>query len=394
MVFSDAQPVQFWPVECDTYNQHVHDGVFHRCFCQPWNCDDPITIQFTDLAEGSPPVGDDFALSIRDESGDELYSMPFDKSVLLQLAALADADNSGSGTDWTIDADPSVLTSATSKILRLAIQGTQANVDYEFHYDISKINSLAFTDGTINIKMYNSSMAVIDEFTIDVTGALPDDFTGTITFLGSDEIPAYIGVNTVVLASGNFTTTVNELTLLTEPVEYFTYDISFVPSELSPELCERLVSFMVINTTTDTEVYKSDCQDIAQSHKNSFLIKYYNHVNYAGLVYDNGPEFSLRIKAIFFHQRFPGEDEVMELSQSLLTLNSTLRKQRLLDTDFMPYYMHEKIQLILNHQFVTIYNKQWTRQEAYEVQDGNRMYPEKKAKCWISEKNFIQRNVL
>jgi hypothetical protein len=66
----------------------------------------------------------------------------------------------------------------------------------------------------------------------------------------------------------------------------------------------------------------------------------------------------------------------------------------LLDTDYLPYYFHEKIKLMLKHQFVTIYNKFWTKQESYDIQEGNRMHPERKAKCWISEQEYMQRSVL
>jgi hypothetical protein len=120
-------------------------------------------------------------------------------------------------------------------------------------------------------------------------------------------------------------------------------------------------------------------------------------VNFAGLVYVGSspePEFYIRVPAIFFHQRFPEEDEVMELSTSLATLNGTLRKQRLLDVDYVPYYFHEKLKFVLKHQTVTIFSRQWVKQEVYEIVEGDRRWPVKKAKCWISEKDFVHRNVL
>jgi hypothetical protein len=65
-----------------------------------------------------------------------------------------------------------------------------------------------------------------------------------------------------------------------------------------------------------------------------------------------------------------------------------------MDTDYMPYYMHEKIKLVLKHQFVSIYNKEWVKEAAYELSDTDRRWPVTKAKCWITEKEFVHRNVL
>jgi hypothetical protein len=66
----------------------------------------------------------------------------------------------------------------------------------------------------------------------------------------------------------------------------------------------------------------------------------------------------------------------------------------MLDVDYVPYYFHEKLKFVLKHQFVSIYGKEWVKQEPYEIADGDRRWPIKKAKCWISEKEFVHRNVL
>jgi hypothetical protein len=263
MTFSDAQPVQFWPLECNTYNQQESDGVHHKCFCQPWQCDDEIKIQFTESSDSSPDIPDEFELSIKNESGSELLTLPFD----------------------------------------VADIGTR-----------------------------------------------------------------------------------------------FVYSLSLISSELSPEICNELIQFVVINTTSGTPVYQSDCQDIRTEHKNTILINYRNHRNVFGLVYDESfspdIDFNLRIPAIFFHQRFPKEEEVMQLSSSLVSQNSVIRKQRLMDIDYVPYYFHEKINLILQHQFISIFNREWVTQEAYEIPEGDRRWPVKKGKIYLTEKDFVMRNVL
>lgn len=262
MVFSDAQPVQFWLSECNTYNQQESAGVHHKCFSQLWECDDEIKIQFTETSDTSPDIPDDFVLSIRDESGSELSNLPFD-----------------------------------------------------------------------------------------------------------------------VIDNGN----------------NFVYSLSIIPSENSPDLCNEIVNFVVINDTTGTPVAQSDQQDIRDSHPDTVYANYRNHRNVFGLVYlDMSPEidFNIRIPAIFYHQRFPKEEEVFSLSTSLVSANSVVRKQRLMDIDYVPYYYHEKLNLIFQHQFITIYNREWVTQEAYEIADGSRTWPVKKASIYLSEKDFVMRNVL
>jgi hypothetical protein len=46
MTVSDANPVQFWPINCETWNESRPKGVHHYCFCQPWECNDEIKIEF------------------------------------------------------------------------------------------------------------------------------------------------------------------------------------------------------------------------------------------------------------------------------------------------------------------------------------------------------------
>lgn len=66
MYFSDALPVQWWLVECETYNENEPQGVHYVCWCQPWNCDVPILVQFTHT------TGGDYSVRIIAESGEEL----------------------------------------------------------------------------------------------------------------------------------------------------------------------------------------------------------------------------------------------------------------------------------------------------------------------------------
>lgn len=70
MVISDAQPIQFWLDRLETFNEKEVDGIFGRCFCQPFEADDEITMQFKDT------TGLTRGLTIYNESG-TLYSTTF-----------------------------------------------------------------------------------------------------------------------------------------------------------------------------------------------------------------------------------------------------------------------------------------------------------------------------
>jgi hypothetical protein len=71
ITFSDALPIQFWTPDCDTYNESEFEGVFPRCFCQPFECTDTITIQFKDTP------GYTRTLRIVDENETPVYSSAF-----------------------------------------------------------------------------------------------------------------------------------------------------------------------------------------------------------------------------------------------------------------------------------------------------------------------------
>ena len=82
MTFSDALPVQFWPINCATFNEHTPQGVHKRCFLAPWECDDEIKIQFTDEPNNS------YSLLILNEQGSTADTIDFNEVApgLYQLA--------------------------------------------------------------------------------------------------------------------------------------------------------------------------------------------------------------------------------------------------------------------------------------------------------------------
>lgn len=142
---------------------------------------------------------------------------------------------------------------------------------------------------------------------------------------------------------------------------------------------------------------KSDCLEIAESHDETIFIEYSNQTNFAGLIYENdSPDttFGIRVPCRFFHEVEPEEDEAMELTSSVIITSAQVKTQRLLEVKHAPYYFHKKLRRVLKHQTITIFDKQWKKEEKYEVIEGKKTWPLKAATCLLTEKNSVVRNVL
>lgn len=390
MQFSDALPVQFWLTGCETFNEHHAAGVHHVCFCHPWNCDDEIKVQFTDIA------GNNFSLLIVDMADNLLSEIPIEEvssgvyqtaftpsetspEVCNQLVRLRVQQNAGfqgvpapdldewtsSGdfllAPWTTGAAPSVNTST------LGTTSEGLIVDYPFVVGLTYRISVNFTNtantfGLFFVSVTDGSNVV--QFSDSKSGALSGaNVSDVLEFIATADTTR-IRISLQFLGSTN-TTTITGVTI-----------------------AEQLGS--------DSFVAKTDCLDIRE-HFESILLTYSNHRDFAGLKYTlSSPEetFQIRIPAVFYHERYPEEDEVIELSTSLATLNGTVRKQKRLDTDYLPYYFHEKLKLILKHQTLSINNRAYVKQEAYEIIEGDKRWPVKMGRVWLSERDFVHRNIL
>jgi hypothetical protein len=141
----------------------------------------------------------------------------------------------------------------------------------------------------------------------------------------------------------------------------------------------------------------SDCIDIRTSHECTKLITYSNSKDFDGVEYDTSPglEFYLRVPAVFFLERYPQEQENAELSTAdYVRLRNEIKAQKLFDVGYVPYYLHRKLQLVFAHDIIEIDGKNWLRQEEYEINEGNKRYPLKPATTWLTDKNYIKRNIL
>jgi hypothetical protein len=421
--FSDALPIQFWLNDCETYNESVPDGVHYKCFCHPWKCDDELKIQFTDAFDSSEVV----------ETGNVVaITLP---ALSTWLTRSVDPDLH----DWTLGANPTVNLPgngisdvASSEYLYVSyafVSGHAYTITINYNYVVNvsisnpRTSNIYILDSGFNILFSNSGLAGPGSgpysVSVTFTATAQSSIIGLRHFNGSDvdiTVTSASGTRTDIVTTypdpSNYDLVVyndedEEIerlefdAQLNETGFFYTHSASLIPSDHG--ICEQKIKFEVINITEspDEVVAKSDCILISDDQPDpTVLFEYSNNRNFAGLIYEDlSPvqTFQIRVPAVFFHEQFPEEDEAIELSDSkIINLNGVVRAQRLIDTAHMPYYMHRKMKLIFKHQtlLTPIDDKYWTKQDAYEIDEGDRRWPLKKAKCWLTERDFVQRNVV
>lgn len=401
---SDANPIQFWPADCETYNEKEVCGVHPKCWCHPWQCDDEIPIQFTDTDDA------DYFLRVIDNNENTIDDIPFDKYAsgdvfvysntivpsevsddLCNTQARFEIVKQSSSGGVTIASEGSYDSFWTNDAVSGTVPWTISPTDFfvvfgsiPFPGTLSNVAKRNMTGGGVSV--------TINHYIVISTGIGQRHYTITYNFYSFGLLVGTISKEYTAEDSTSFSIVED----VSGPVGVF--DEIQVTIEHPEESFSEfdLVTAVMTSVFTDETVLKSDCIDIADVQKCTTGIEYSNNRNLAGLIYENtSPDivFNIRVPAIFFHEEFPEEDEAMDLTTGLVKTSGTLKAQRLFETDYMPYYMHRKLMLIFKHQTINIESLAWIKEEKYEIQAGDRRWPVKKAKCLLNE-NYIQRAVL
>lgn len=386
---SDALPIQFWPLELESYNTKEKCGVHDVCFCQEFHCDDEIVIQFDDDS------GDDHVLQFLDEDGELLYQEDFSQDGDIYTASVIPSDISPD----ICDSDVVLYISKWASIISDLNGSTDgwSNAGESFNtWDFPISFSVNFVSSPDDSDIANKDIDIQQGQNIRMT------FSFGASTAGMDPISMDISVEFKnggsIIHSFSYNTTTEDII---EEIEFFvaSSDIDQISIHTENVGTETNTTMQIYTVKVDYSApsYRSDCVKIRSSGKCSTLIEYSNNRNFAGLFYEQqSPDavFYARVPAIFFEEREVEEDESMELPNSVLTLNSQTKTQRLLTTANMPHYMHRKLLLILQHQSVIIDGRQWVKEAPYEKQEGDRRWPLRKAQCWLTDKGSVQRNVL
>lgn len=395
MTFSDALPVQFWANGCETFNEKNVPGIHQACFCQPFQCDDNIIIQFLDSTIGPP----------------QSVSLP-------SLSAWMTRGVDPSLIDWTTGASPSVdLNGQTSEILY---------ADYAFiplrEYAITinytrTVHSGSSNPRTTTLYVLDSSYNTIfsQSFTAS-SGANTNTFTFTATSACVKFGVSHTSGSNVTIAITSQSATIStnidyDLSIVDDTdtqidlqsfsataisTGQFLFKAQFSP--LDYDICDQQIRLKILKHGGTQVMAYSDCINLLSDATETVLITYSNHRNFAGIDYSDvtpDPEYQLRIPGIFFHERNPNEEEVIELSSNReIQINSQIKVQRFLDTGHMPDYMHRKVLLALMHQLVVIDGLSWIKSDTYDKVDGNKHYPLRRAQTWLTQEDYIVRNIL
>jgi hypothetical protein len=384
---SPANPVQFWPVDCQTFNEKEVCGIYHRCYCQPWQCDDEIRLQ------GYSTDGGNYDLQVLSEEGTVIDQLNF--SLLEDLSAnmAGDLDSyeneAGSGAVWTTGDQPTVTIPLIGSSRRLSKAINLKAGNYQVTYTVT------FSADTTSVLRFYKSGSLVESVTLHISGFDTSPHTATKEFTLDDNIDTVTFLATNGNPGSARTVTINsaEFVKLT-----YVYSVSFVPSDLG--ICDEKIQLKIINTTTspDEEELRSDCLDIRTEHECTNLIEYGNNRNYAGLIYTDvspSPTFLIRVRSIFYEEEFPQEDFVMELNSGIEKTSSVITSQRLFEVDRIPSYMHKKLILIFEHQSVLIDDVYWTKQEKYEMTANDRRTTAmRKGQVLLTMRDFVQRSVL
>lgn len=392
MTLSDALPVQFWLNGEETYNEKIVDGAHRFCFCSPWKCTDEIKLQFEDSS------GSEYTLAVLNTDSQIIKELQFDRSgniysttlnpnvspeicdeeVSLEIQTttqlLSDhnflngswVNRGGGGVDWTESGGfaSSTLTNVSQNVTKIfTLSAAFENKTYSIDWIFEVTSKTGTSSLSFRVHALDAGDNIISTTTVQGLISSTGVYTGTsnIDFTGASKI----GISAI--ATGT------------------TFTWAFRSD------------YIKVFDDTSTVAF-SDCLSVRNEQKETILIEYSNHRDFADLSNLNvspDPTYYLRIPATFFKQRFPQESEVIELSNSRsVQLNAQVKAQKLLSIGPMPPYMHRKVILALSHQFVTIDGKDWVKQETYELVDSSRNSPLNQARIWLTEKDYIKRNIL
>jgi hypothetical protein len=415
VLISNALPVKFWLSTETSYNNKEVCGVTTIPFCQPFQCDDEISIQFTDESDLTTPQ-------------EETIAIPDFPALTEWTTQSVDPAK----PDWTEGAAPTVniigsgigITSEIIFVDYAFLPGYDYEITIEYTRDLNEAASnprtgaLRVYDDAFNTIFSETLPSGVGANTITISFTADADCTklGFSHGAGSDvdiTIDDVYGTRTglEILADPgpkNYELKVTdcdgvEITSIPFDSLYLgdynhLYSLTLIPSD--EDICDESIKLKIIDVdaSPDDEVASTDCLSIATAHACTLQIAYTNSKNFAGIYYPDAspdPTFYIRIPAIFFEEDNPAEQEDHELSSGdIVRLYNKLERRRKLDIGFLPAYLHEKIQLILMHDTIIIDELEWIRRDAYEKTEGNKRYPLKRASVFLHDKNFIKENQL
>lgn len=339
-----------------------------------------------------------YKLRVEDDQSEEITTLDFTRtpaettqsSNTAALAAAATSNANGGDTNWAGGTATLVFGGAGNKksylkYVPLNVPGQRVRIFIEANG--SKTGSVDVTQFTV--ALLDASFAALTSFTFDVpptlwgiTGYIELDATG----LGDI---AYIGLSSYSEASGAGTAT-TFLDAMSGTYNLYpetaVFSNTLIPSDEG--ISDKYIRLLIIDEDDSTIAY-TDLLSIKPTHKHTNLLQYSNETDFAGLIYEGitpTPSFGIRVTSKFFKRRNPQEDESESLSDgSVVKLLGTAKKQRLLQVEPAPPYMHDKLTLILQHNTIYLDNRAWIKEESYELEELDEYSAMNIGKAWLTQ---------
>lgn len=427
---SNAQPIQFWSINDQTYNERTSIGFvrakpyIHKC-----QLSDPQKLQVTDDTDN-----DDYALKIVDRDGNLLRT-----SILSPLPALSTWSNLGAtGINWS--SSPTKFHSGSGGFATSKYWGTPfvfiTGIAYHFTWDITvnpganinyiKIVSLDAGDNLVEMLYENLGFTesildlvlipTINAIKIAVVAQTADGLTNEDVTINTLQLHTNYGevepipfIKTTVSSADAWQWQSTALVQwqsgqfvdLLDGAPVFSNDLEFIFSNLSID--EGYFQFIIQRNNLDA--YKSDYLSfkssiVSDTYNGSKLLSYKQSTNYASIQYPNtGNYFTLRLPCKFFTERTQTVQTSINLTSKSIDTSEFIKFQRWFQIPVMPDYMLKKVELILGHSVkgsLLIDSIEWTKQESMNRSGagGDIKYPEQMADIWLTEKNNGVRNII
>lgn len=380
MTISDSLPIQFWipssPTSTDplTFNEKEPYGIIKKdCFFQPITVGDSIRIQYTSGTRGNLYVHESDGSSPNHLEFTEIIPYTYELTATLwdyfPLATWTDT-----GTDPLVSISASQITysvTAFSRVKWALPMKISSGKTISFNLSFLPISTGPIT---INVSLGDGTTSVTNSYNPNLSSGVSQTFAFSLTApVDSDRIE-------IIIVSGSGT----QDGIITMPT---TLIWPTAPVYLA-----------IRREGDDTKLLaKSDPLDIKISHQDTIQIEYYNTSNFDGIQYLESsppPAFYLRIPAVFNEERNPQEQEDVELSNGeIVTIRQSIQQKKLLETGYMPNYMHLKLQKVLMHDTVIIDGETWRKRDSYD-DSPVRKYNLKTAKVLLTKYDSVEKNTI
>lgn len=179
---------------------------------------------------------------------------------------------------------------------------------------------------------------------------------------------------------------------------YVDYDPS---AEVSNPICDKTIYLEIYEArespASETLLATSEPICVRNSWPQSKLLKYKNHSDAFDMGYaQESPEYfnHLRVNSRMYKKSFPKQTREYRRSDGeTIKLRSNVEKKIEFETDWLPYYMHEKLNIVFEHNTIVIDGTEFISQDGYEI-EAPENYSLSRARANLTYKNYLQENLI